>query len=119
MDYGALLQLKIISDAGNQITVPALIDTGSYDSGIDESLAQQLQLVPMGQQLVSVLNQPRILVTRYRARIEIPILGINRLAGLVGGSIVGKQRALLGRAQLLALDFVYGGSSGTASLTKK
>lgn len=114
---GAVVPITITSDNGARLNLSALIDTGSFYSGIDDNLARQLKLVVMRQDRLNVLNQ-QILVNVYRAEIEIPALGIREFAGFVGGIIRGKQSALLGRTQLFRLDLAYNGPRGEVLLTR-
>ncbi len=118
IEYGAIVALTVRSDSGAERKLQALIDTGSQYTVIDEGLAKQLQLVPLRQEMIGTLNQP-ILLTVYRAELEVPRLGIREFGEVLGGMLAGgKHDALLGREQLRECHLDYVGPSGNVTLTR-
>lgn len=95
-----------------------LIDTGAYQSCIDEQLAQQLQLPLVNQQVASGVGG-QITLNVYLAYIAIPALGQTQ-AGMFTGALLaaggGHHRALLGRTLLADMLLVYDGKSGSVKL---
>lgn len=102
--------------------VPALIDTGAYESCIDDALAKQLQL-PLINQTQSVIGVHGSAGTLnvYLAYISIPILGIMQAGAFTGAimNIPGQKtlhRALIGRTLLQGMLVVYDGRTGSVKL---
>lgn len=118
VEYGGVVPLTVRSDSRAEAKLQALIDTGARYTAIDESLAQQLQLIPLRQENIGTVSQPALL-TIYRAELEIPPLGIRKWGEVLGGRLTGGTReALLGREELSECRLEYDGPSGNVTLTK-
>jgi predicted aspartyl protease len=111
--HGALVPLVVRSDSGAEVKLQAKIDTGSEYTVIEEGLAKQLQLVQVDQATINTVSQPQVLMTVYRAELEIPPLGIREWARVLGGLVT-----LLGREQLRECRLDYDGPSGNVTLTR-
>jgi predicted aspartyl protease len=108
-------------DAGITVAdVPALIDTGAFESCIDQDLADQLALTLVDRRVISGAGG-RHDFNVYLAEIEIPGLLVNqyglftavRLAE--GGAI---HRVLLGRTLLRELVVIYDGRRGVVTMCR-
>jgi predicted aspartyl protease len=98
--------------------VDALIDTGAFDSAIDEQLAQQLQLP-----LIDRIDGSGIGGTEkfnvYLGHIRIAALGFVQYGRFMGVKLTAGQQphqALLGRTVLQRMILVYDGRDGTVRL---
>jgi predicted aspartyl protease len=110
---GACVPLTVRSDSGQPLKLQAKIDTGSQFTIIEEDLAVQLQLVKVDEAIINTANQPNVLLSVYRAELEIPPLGIREWARVLGGAAT-----LLGREQLGECELVYSGPSGNVTLRR-
>lgn len=100
--------------------VPALIDTGAYQSCIDEDLAQQLQRPLINQAQSSGVHGPGMLNV-YLAYISIPLLGTTQAGQFIGAKLnAGGQphKALIGRMLLRDTLLVYDGRHGTVRIAR-
>jgi site-specific recombinase XerC len=70
-------------------------------------------LTPDEARLLLNSSQPQVLMTVYRAELEIPPLGIREWARVLGGLVT-----LLGREQLRECRLEYDGPSGNVTLTR-
>lgn len=102
-----------------QQLVEALIDTGAFDSAIDEQLAKQLQLP-----LIDHVDGSGIGGTEkfdvYLGHIRIAALGYIQYGRFMGVKLrAGNQphQALLGRALFQAMLLVYDGRDGSVKLS--
>lgn len=111
--HGALVPLVVRSDSGAEAKLQAKIDTGSEYTVIEEDLAKQLQLVEIDQATINTVGQQQIVLTVYRAELEIPPLGIREWGKVLGGVVT-----LLGREQLRECELSYSGPSGIVTLRK-
>jgi hypothetical protein len=101
-------------------SVPALIDTGSSESYIDEELAQRLQL-PLVDQVQVDGAQGEMTLNVYLAHIALPGLGATqhgRLCGLPLKTGTASHRIILGRTLLKDTLLIYDGRSGSVKLAK-
>jgi len=98
--------------------VEALIDTGAFDSCIDEDLAQQLQLPLIDRQDGSGIGGQETFNV-YLGHIRIAALGFIQYGRFMGVKLkAGNQphQALLGRALLRGMILVYDGRDGSVKL---
>ncbi len=98
--------------------VEALIDTGAYESAIDEELARQLQLPLIDHQVGSGIGGPEKFNV-YLGHIRIAALGLIQYGRFMGVKLkAGKQphQALLGRTVFQGMLLVYDGRDGTCRL---
>ena len=105
----------------SEMHYPALIDTGSRESGIDSSLAKELGLAAAEdteRQAVGILG--RGVVNVYLAQFSIPELDLS-LAGHFPGVHLAEggqpYRALIGRDILRNFTMVYDGRAGYVTLS--
>ena len=101
-----------------QQLVEALIDTGAYDSCLDEELAQQLKLPLIDQQNGSGIGGTEKFNV-YLGHIRIATLGFIQYGRFMGVKLkAGKQphQALLGRTVLRGMILVYDGATGSVRL---
>jgi predicted aspartyl protease len=110
---GALVPLVVRTNSGAEIKLQAKIDTGSEYTVIEEGLAKRLQLVQVDQAAINTVSQPQVLMTVYRAELEIPPLGIREWT-----RVLGRLVTLLGREQLRECRLDYDGPSGSVTLTR-
>ena len=105
--------------AGTFKIVEALVDTGAYDSCIDEELATELNLPIIDKQMCSGVGGQHELNV-YLGHIRIPSLNQVRWGRFTGAKLkIGGQphQALIGRAQLDGMILVYDGRIGAATLS--
>jgi hypothetical protein len=98
--------------------VEALIDTGAFDSAIDEDLAKQLQLPLVDHQDGSGIGGKEKFDV-YLGYIRIAALGFVQYGRFLGVRLqAGQQphRALLGRTLLQRMILVYDGRDGSCRL---
>jgi predicted aspartyl protease len=98
--------------------VEALIDTGAFDSCIDESLAQELNLPLIDQTDCSGVGGAHKLNV-YLGHIRIIGLNYVQFGRFIGAKLKdGRQphQALLGRSVLQSMILVYDGRTGNVSL---
>lgn len=128
--YGPTLYVEIGFDPSfrpNGITrpnlpanhVPALVDTGAFESCIDSTLAEQLGLPIVGRQSVSGAHGAAE-VNFHLAQIHVPAfqhIVYGRFAGvhLVKGG--QPHQALLGRTFLMNFGMMYDGRTGVVTLS--
>jgi hypothetical protein len=102
----------------SQQLVEALIDTGAYDSAIDEELAKQLQLPLIDQQDGSGIGGKEKFNV-YLGYIRIATLGFlqyGRFMGVKLSAGSSPHRALLGRTVFKNMILVYDGRDGSVRL---
>lgn len=100
--------------------IPALIDTGSSDSYIDEELAERLQL-PLVDQMQVDGASGELTVNVYLAHIALPGLGATqhgRLLALRLNGPVTRHQVILGRTLLRDTILIYDGRSGSVKLAR-
>jgi predicted aspartyl protease len=100
--------------------VPALVDTGAFESCIDDQLAQQLQLPLVDQVQVSGVGGATTLNV-YLAVIAIPALRSRQYGRFTGAHLAAggqTHRVLLGRTLLKNSILIYDGHSGSVKLTR-
>lgn len=98
----------------------ALVDTGAFDSCIDEDLAQQLQLPLIDQQDGSGIGG-RERFNVYLGYIRIASLGQIQYGRFMGVKLsAGGQphRVLLGRTVLQQMVLIYDGTSGAVKIAR-
>ena len=99
--------------------LPALVDTGAYDSCVAKEIALELQLPIVGQRDVfGVSGQFKANV--HLAQIHIPDLDFTLYGRFAGVDLVGgvPYSALLGRTFLQYFTMVYEGSKGIVTFDK-
>ena len=111
---GASVPIIIRSLFGHQISVNALIDTGSELTCVDENLIGTWQLNPIDFQTVPGSQS---LAPVYALELEIPALSIRALIGVASRNLQDPA-ALLGRAQLSDCVLVYDGPQGRVQLRR-
>jgi predicted aspartyl protease len=100
--------------------VPALVDTGSTESCIDDALAQELNLPLVDRAHVAGVGGAHE-VSVYLAQVHVPRLNFTvygRFAGVhlrVGGQL---HRAILGRTFLRSMILIYDGRDGSVRITR-
>ncbi len=97
----------------------ALIDTGSFNTWIEEAVCQQLQLNVVEQDVSVRTGVGQGVASSFLVEIEIPGLGLREFAAVMTGPVVtDKHDAVLGRSQLLNCTLVYDGPYGSARLSR-
>ena len=99
---------------------PALIDTGARESGIDFTLAEELELTAEGTEREAAGILGRGAVNVYLARVSIPELGLSvsgRFVGIHLASGGQPYRALIGRDVLRDFTMLYEGRTGVVTLS--
>jgi predicted aspartyl protease len=99
--------------------VEALVDTGAFDSCIDEDLAIELQLPLIDRRKCGGVGGEHELNV-YLGHIRIPSLSQMHWGRFIGARLkVGGQphQALIGRAQLSGMILIYDGRTGSATLS--
>jgi predicted aspartyl protease len=107
------------TQAGVFQTVEALVDTGAFESCIDEELAASLNLPVIDRRKCSGVGGEHELDV-YLGHIRIPSLSQIRWGQFVGAKLsVGGQphKALIGRAHLQGMILIYDGRAGTVTLS--
>jgi predicted aspartyl protease len=102
----------------SQQLVAALIDTGAYDSAVDDELAQQLKLPLIDQQDGSGIGGTEKFNV-YLGHIRIAALGFVQYGRFMGVRLkAGKQphQALLGRSLLKDMILFYDGRDGSVRI---
>lgn len=103
-----------------QVGVPALVDTGAFQSFIDDDLAKALNLPVVDRQKVSGSNGQHE-VNMYLAQIHLPDVPLTVYGQFGGvGLAAGGQthRALLGRTFLMHFEMQYNGKTGAVELVR-
>ena len=95
--------------------VGALIDTGAFDSCIDEHLATGLQLPIIDRQTVSGVHGPEERNV-YLGQINVPDLRRSRRGRFVGLTLADHHHVILGREFLRGVIFIYDGETGRVQL---
>ena len=98
--------------------LPALVDTGAYESCIDSALAMTLDLPIVDRRLVAGISGPDE-VNVHLAQIHIPNLNVNILGPLVGVHLTAGGQphyALIGRTFLRNFEMTYDGKSGAVTI---
>lgn len=100
--------------------LPALIDTGASHCSIDETIAQQLGLEPVDDDLVSGIHGSAS-VNLYIAIIEVPGLQRPKPVRLAAGKLIEgnhPQSVILGRDFLSEFLMFYNGPSGEVQIAR-
>ena len=101
--------------------VPALVDTGATFSGIDDALAQSLNLPLVDRQVLCLYGGKREL-NAYLAHIVVPALSLFQhgiFYGLSFDEIDRPYRAVIGRTFLRDMMLVYDGRTGSVRITRQ
>jgi len=115
---GATVPIIIRSpfELGRELSIQALIDTGSEPTLVNESLIRDWQLTIVDYDLLGVPDA-QILTPLFLVELEIPALGIREFI-TVASKALHDRAALLGRAQMRDCVLVYDGPHGTAQLRR-
>lgn len=95
--------------------VSALIDTGAFDSCIDEQVASSLQLPIIDRQRVSGVAGRRE-HNVFLAQVDVPAVNKSRRGRFVGVTLGPQHHAILGREFLHGMLLIYDGENGRVQL---
>jgi hypothetical protein len=115
---GATVPIVIRSpfESNRELSIKALIDTGSELTFINETLIRDWQLLLVDRVSLGVPGS-QFWCDLFLAEFEIPALGIREFISVASKNLADRD-AIVGRAQLRNCVLVYDGPQGTVQLRK-
>jgi hypothetical protein len=115
---GAMVAIVIRSpfESNREVSIKALIDTGSELTFIDETLIRGWQLLLVDHVRMGTPGS-QFWCDLLLVEFEIPALGIREFISVASKNLADRD-AIVGRAQLRSCTLVYDGPKGTVQLRK-